>query len=158
MWDFILLLLERSKNSQWVSHPHSCLFAATVEASSCVDMLASPLSVSCRTRTSWSHCSTRCTSTPQLRFPPQWRYHARVPKKYIISRSSVFLDLRITIKTTINIMQYPPTSKLVFKLCLLCHAGVSGSHTREDVPGGGLLLGHHSYCRRLCPLQIWQTC
>lgn len=104
-------------------------------------------------------------AAPQdARQPPSWGFHLNegimpgFPKKYIISRSSVFLDLRITIKTTINIMQYPPTSKLVFNSCLLCHAGVSGSHTREDVLGRGLLLGHHSYYRRLCPLQIWQTC
>lgn len=84
MWDSILLLLERSKSSQWVSRPHSCLFSATVEATSWVDIFVSHLSASCRTRTSWSRCSTRCTSTPRLRSPLQWRYRALIAQKKIL--------------------------------------------------------------------------
>lgn len=32
----------------------------------------------CRTKTSWSHCYTRCMSTRLLRFPLQWRYHSKI--------------------------------------------------------------------------------
>lgn len=140
MWDSILLSLERSKNSQWVSQPHSHLFAETLEATSCIEMLSSSLCVSRRTKTSWSHYSTRCTSTPQLRFQLQWRYRGNVSKKrnfWVFTR---------------------PKSDQDGTKHVLCHTGVSGSHTREDILGRGLLLGHHSYCRRLRPVQIWQTC
>lgn len=43
------------------------------------------------------------------------------------------------------------------KTCRLHLAGVSGSHVGEDVPRRGFLLGHHSYCRGLHPLQIRQA-
>lgn len=45
MWDSILLSLERSKSSQWVSRPHSCLFSATVESTSWVDIFFSSVCI-----------------------------------------------------------------------------------------------------------------
>lgn len=154
MLDSILLLLERSKNSQWVSRPHSNLFATAIESSSHVEMSV----CFCRTKTSWSHCSTRCMSIPQLRFPLQWRY------------SSIALILHCTVMYVTSIIytgnwqvkyvSYVSNNRENKIKCIyvLCHAGISGSHAGEDIPRRGLLLGRHSYGRRLCPLQIWQTC
>lgn len=44
------------------------------------------------------------------------------------------------------------TNSVAIMECVMCHSGVPRAHAGEDIPGRRLLLGNHSYFRRLCTL------